>query len=115
MKAYKLKKLNSFATIFIFLFIFSPFTYAYVSITQTDKRTDYPGREIAQKVQKEWDNKYNGSIEKVEGDEWYAGNLSYHLKSRPKWFFNKTPLPIIDDIYVRIKIFFKSYTFRIKN
>ena len=22
----------------------------------------------------------------VVGDEWYAGNLSYHLISRPKWF-----------------------------
>ena len=21
------------------------------------------------------------------GDEWYAGNLSYHLSSRPKWFY----------------------------
>ena len=100
-----LNKLKSFATAFIVLFIFSPFVYAYVSITETDKRTDYPGREIAQKVQKEWDNKYNGSIEKVEGDEWYAGNLSYHLKSRPKWFFNvKTPLPIIDDIYVSLAV-----------
>ena len=100
-----LNKLKGFTTAFITLFIFSPFAYAYVSITETDKRTDYPGREIAQKVQKEWDNKYNGSIEKVEGDEWYAGNLSYHLKSRPKWFFNaKTPLPIIDDIYVSLAV-----------
>ena len=22
----------------------------------------------------------------VVGDEWYAGNLSYHLSNRPKWF-----------------------------
>ena len=21
----------------------------------------------------------------IEGDDWVAGNLSYHLKSRPKW------------------------------
>jgi 4-amino-4-deoxy-L-arabinose transferase-like glycosyltransferase len=38
--------LKNFATVFIILFIFSPFTYAYISITQTDKRTDYPGRVI---------------------------------------------------------------------
>ena len=100
-----LNKLKGFTSVFIVLFIFSPFAYAYVSITETDKRTDYPGREIAQKVQKEWDNKYNGLIERVEGDEWHAGNLSYHLKSRPKWFFNtKTPLPIIDDIYVSLAV-----------
>ena len=24
-------------------------------------------------------------IIKVRGDEWIAGNLSYHLKDRPKW------------------------------
>ena len=82
-----LNKLKNFSTVFLILFIFSPFAYAYVSITETDKRTDYPGKEIAQKVQKDWDNKYNSLIEKVEGDEWYAGNLSYHLKSRPKWFY----------------------------
>ena len=22
------------------------------------------------------------------GDEWFGGNLSYHLRSRPKWFSN---------------------------
>jgi hypothetical protein len=25
------------------------------------------------------------NIEFVTGNEWNAGNLSYHLKSRPKW------------------------------
>jgi len=97
-----LKKLNGFIAVFLILFTFSPFVYAYISITETNKRTDYKGREIAQKVQIEWDNKYSGSIEKVEGDEWYAGNLSYHLKSRPKWFYVKTPLPTIDDILVSL-------------
>ena len=24
----------------------------------------------------------------VVGDEWYAGNLSYHISSRPKWFLD---------------------------
>ena len=94
-------KLKDFTTVFLILFIFSPFVYAYVSITETSKRTDYPGREIAQKIQKEWNNKYNGLIEKVEGDEWHAGNLSYHLKSRPKWFYwdGKFVLPLFEDNY----------------
>ena len=96
-----LNKLKGFVSVFIILFIFSPFVYAYVSITETGKRTDYPGREIAQKIQKEWDSKYNGVIEKVEGNEWYAGNLSYHLKSRPKWFYwdGKFVLPLFEDNY----------------
>ena len=97
-------KFKKFISVFFIFFILSPIIYFSTSVIQDDKRTDYPGREIAQKVQKEWDNKYNGSIEKVEGDEWYAGNLSYHLKSRPKWFYVKTPLPIIDDILVSLAV-----------
>jgi len=80
-----LKKLNSFISIFLILFIFSPFTYAYISIIETDKRTDYPGKEIAIKTQYSWDQDHIEPINVVLGDEWHAGNLSYHLKSRPIW------------------------------
>ena len=80
-----LKKLNRFISIFLILFIFSPFAYAYISITEIDKRTDYSGKEIAIKTQYLWDQSYNEPINVVLGDEWVAGNLSYHLKSRPIW------------------------------
>ena len=80
-----LNKLKNFVSIFIILFIFSPLAYAYVSITQTEKRTDFPGKQKAKVVQSLWDQKYKSEIYYVIGDEWYAGNLSYHLKSRPKW------------------------------
>ena len=79
------KKLNSFISAFLILFIFSPFSYAYISITETDKRTDYLGKEIAIKVQYVWSENYKETINVVLGDEWFAGNLSYHLKSRPIW------------------------------
>jgi len=80
-----LKKTNSFLSGFLFLFFLSPIIYSYVSISQTDKRTDYPGKEIASKVQLIWSKDFNGEIQFVTGDEWKAGNLSYHLKSRPVW------------------------------
>ena len=80
-----LNKLNRFVSVFIFLFLLSPFTYAYVSITQADKRTDFPGKQYAIQIQKAWDEKYNSKIIYVIGDEWWGGNLSYHLNSRPKW------------------------------
>ena len=80
-----LKKLNGFISAFLILFIFSPFAYAYVSITETDKRTDYPGKKIAGKVQIEWNKNFTEEIKSIVGDEWLAGNLSYHLKSRPTW------------------------------
>ncbi len=80
-----LKKINNFLICFIFLFIFSPFVYGYISISQNDKRTDYPGKQIATKVQLEWDENFDDPIQFVIGDEWKAGNLSYHLQSRPRW------------------------------
>ncbi len=80
-----LKKINSFLYGFLFLFFLSPVLYSYISLSQTDKRTDYPGKEISIKIQYVWDQDFDKEIQFVTGDEWKAGNLSYHLKSRPKW------------------------------
>ena len=80
-----IKKLNSFISSFLILFSISLFSYAYISIIKTDKRTDYPGKEISIKVQNEWNKDHDDPINIVLGDEWAAGNLSYHLKSRPIW------------------------------
>jgi len=83
-----LNKLKGFVLVFLILFIFSPFAYAYISITETDKRTDYQGREVSIKAKKYYiDSGYEGTIFIVKGDEWIAGNLSYHLPSRPKWIY----------------------------
>ena len=79
------KKLKSFMYGFIFLFFLSPGLYAYVSISKDDKRTDYPGKGIALKTQYTWDKQFSSKINVVYGNEWNAGNLSYHLKSRPTW------------------------------
>ena len=86
------KKLKYFFSIFLILFIFSPISLLFnFSITQKNKRTDYPGKKIAQKVQMgNGIMNFTNKIEIVVGygwiNEWYAGNLSYHLKSRPKWY-----------------------------
>ena len=83
-----LKKINSFLYGFIFLFFLSPAIYSYISIKQTDKRTDYFGRDIANLVERRWNKNFSNEIKYVVGDEWYAGNLSYHISSRPKWFLD---------------------------
>ena len=80
-----IKKLKPFMIGFIFFFFLSPVLYAYISISKEDKRTDYPGKEIAIKTQYVWDQQFNTKINVVYGNEWNAGNLSYHLKSRPVW------------------------------
>ena len=79
-----LNKLKSFATVFLILFLFSPFTYAYVSISQTDKRTDYEGLKKSNLLQ----NMVKGKITSIQGNEWVAGNFCYHLKSRPRCLLN---------------------------
>jgi len=84
-KKFDQKRFSKFLTLFLFLFIISPSLYFYVSISKDNKRTDYPGREIARLVQDKWDKNFINEIKVVVGDEWSAGNLSYHLSSRPIW------------------------------
>ena len=79
------KKIKRFYFIFLFFFILSPVVYLAVSLIDKTKRTDYPGKEIARLVQNKWDDNFTNEIKIVIGDEWYAGNLSYHLYSRPIW------------------------------
>ena len=83
-----LKKLKKFYFIFLFFFFLSPATYLGISLFDNTKRTDYPGKEISRLVQNKWDDNFINEIKIVVGDEWYAGNLSYHLKSRPTWINN---------------------------
>ena len=81
-----LKNTKPFLYTFLFLFFLSPSIYSYISITEKNKRTDYPGREIAQLVESRWYKNFSNEIKYVIGDEWHAGNLSYHISSRPIWF-----------------------------
>ena len=80
-----LKKLKGFVYTFLILFILSPLVYGYISINEIDKKINYPGKEISELVQKKWDENFTNRIGLVGGDEWHGGNLSYHLKSRPRW------------------------------
>ena len=80
-----LKKLKNFFISFLFFFILSPVVYSVVSVSQNNKRTDYPGKRIAEKTQYVWNQDHVEPINVVLGDEWNAGNLSYHLRSRPVW------------------------------
>ena len=80
--------LKKFFFTFMVIFLISPFTYLAISVSNDFKRTDYPGKEIARLVQNKWDDNFKNDIKIVVGDEWFAGNLSYHLVSRPKWIID---------------------------
>ena len=81
-----LKKIKKFFIVFLFFFILSPAIYLGVSVFDEKKRTDFPGKEIARLVQNKWNDNFVNDIKIVIGDEWFAGNLSYHLTSRPTWY-----------------------------
>ena len=78
--------LKKFLIVFVIFFVLSPASYLFVSLSNEFKRTDYPGREISDLVQRRWEKNFSNNISIVVGDEWYAGNLSYHLNTRPIWF-----------------------------
>ena len=80
-----INNLKKFFLIFLFFLFISPITYLTISLKDDTKRTDYPGKEIARLIQNKWDQNFRNDIRIVVGDEWAAGNLSYHLISRPKW------------------------------
>jgi 4-amino-4-deoxy-L-arabinose transferase-like glycosyltransferase len=83
-----IKKLKKFAFGFLFLFLLSPSLYAYISLSTDNKRTDYFGKDIADLIDRRWVENFSNEIMYVVGDEWHAGNLSYHLRDRPKWFLS---------------------------
>ena len=98
-KSIELKNIKKFYYIFLFFFILSPAVYLGTSLADKTKKTDFPGKEIARLVQNKWDDNFTNEIKIVVGDEWAAGNLSYHLYSRPTWMSdlkNKTS-SITDD------------------
>jgi len=75
--------------IIIFFLVLSPVAYSIRSIN-FDSRTGYEGKKISKTVLEEWKKYTSNSIENVGFSEWYAGNLSYHLNSRPKVFLRET-------------------------
>ena len=80
--------LKVFNYTFIFLFLISPFLYGYISISQTNKRTDFQGEENLKIFKKTLSiNNYFKDYKKIisiSGNEWIAGNLCYQLVPRPK-------------------------------
>jgi len=86
-----LNNLKKFMIMFLFISILSPAAYLYVSLSKDNKKTDFPGKEIARLVQARWNKNFTNKISIVVGDEWLGGNLSYHLQSRPRWFNDLSP------------------------
>ena len=80
--------LKAFNYTFVFLFSLSPFLYGYISISQTNKRTDFQGEKNLE-IFKDTLSTYNyfkdfKKIISISGNEWIAGNLCYQLTPRPK-------------------------------
>ena len=100
-----LRKVKNLLLLFVFVFFLSPVIYYISSVTQKDKRTDYPGKKISLIVQTQWDNNFSNNIEQVVGfgwiDGWFAQNLSYHLPARPKWVTQAGSEPNIGTVWIK--------------
>ena len=86
--------MKAFTSAFLILFFISPILYAYVSISKTDKRTDFNGKNLAIQAKNFYETEANdfGKMEYIKGNEWIAGNISYHLPERPKWIYGSKDL-----------------------
>ena len=84
------EKMKAFTSIFLVLFFISPILYFYVSISKTDKRTDFDGKNLAKQAKEFYETEANGlgKMEYIKGNEWIAGNISYHLPERPRWIYS---------------------------
>ena len=101
-----LKKIKNFIFALFFFAILSPALYFLTSYIEKDKRTDYPGKKISQAIQAHWDKNFSNKIDFVVGDGWvnggwYAGNLSYHLESRPKFRTKSEENPNIGTVTIQ--------------
>ena len=74
-----------FFNIFNFIYFFTCLIYMF-QFLKLIKELIIQEKKFQQIVQEKWDNNFKNKIKSVIGDEWHAGNLSYHLKSRPKWY-----------------------------
>ena len=90
------EKIKAFTSLFLVLFFISPILYAYVSISKNDKRTDFNGKNLAIQAKNFYQTEANdlGKMEYVKGNEWIAGNISYHLPERPKWIYSLTEVQL---------------------
>ncbi len=90
------EKMRAFSSIFLTLFLLSPILYSYVSISKTDKRTDFEGKNLAKqaKVFFETEGEKLGKMEYIKGNEWIGGNISYHLPERPKWIYSSNEVQL---------------------
>ena len=54
--------------------------YICISFKRFTKGQIIPGKEISYLVQNKWNKNFSNEIGIIVGDEWFGGNLSYHLK-----------------------------------
>ena len=82
------EKMKAFTSLFLVLFFYLTILYSYVSISKTDKRTDFNGKNLAKQAKNFYETEANdlGKMEYIKGNEWIAGNISYHLPERPNGF-----------------------------
>ena len=63
----------------------SGYSYSLMNPSSTSS-ANFPGREIATALTKEWREKYNTKLEYVGGSRWIGGNIAFYSKDHPAVF-----------------------------
>ena len=71
--------------VFYFYFFYHQFCIHMSQLAKQIKELIIQEKKLQQKFKLFGIKDFDKEIQFVTGNEWNAGNLSYHLKSRPKW------------------------------
>ncbi|HTM62919.1 MAG TPA: glycosyltransferase family 39 protein [Gammaproteobacteria bacterium] len=95
----------------IFIFTTALLTGYTVSLVDSSDTSsaNFPGKEIAATVAKQWQDTYHTPLEYVAGPRWVAGNISYYSKEHPtvfmEWDQRKTTWINIEDFKQKGAVF----------
>lgn len=83
----------------------------HISITNSNSASsaNFPGREIADKITKEWHERYHTPLTYVAGSRWIGGNIGFYSKDHPSvfisWETRRSPWINLDDLNTKGSVF----------
>ena len=78
--------LRRFVAVFGFLFLLAPLAYIAVfslgsAVTDEAKRTQFPGRALAERIDREWQARFGTASPVIIAEHWYGGNAIYYAQA----------------------------------
>lgn len=86
-------RLGRFLGVWIVIFALGPLVYGGLALLEPHlvgkgKRVHFPGRDLAARLDAEWQTLAYGPLETIVGNEWLAGNAAFYGRDRPQVMLN---------------------------